>query len=179
MPHRSGDIDVRVNQQILWVGGEAYPLRNIARAQVVRLKINRVAAFWRFVGITLLWLILGLGGSYASRAAQEQGVSLPENIGQIVLVAMAVLLAFSTFRLLYLLLQPTLYALVIETAGNPHTALVTRDHATVSRLVQDIMAAINNPRVQFHRVVNNVHIGDRYGGDRVAGDKVSGNKISY
>jgi hypothetical protein len=39
-------IDVAVSRQVLWVGSEAYPLQNIARAQTLRLVPNRRAA-WR------------------------------------------------------------------------------------------------------------------------------------
>lgn len=166
MPHRTGDIEVSVNQQILWVGGEAYPLRNIARARVVRVTIRRGAAFGRFLGFALLWLVLGLGATVALRAARSQGVHLDRSLGDVVLTVTGVLIALSVLRLLYLLLRPALFALVIETAGNPHTALVTTDEAIVTKIVAEIMAAINNPAARFKHVVYNVHNGDKVGGDK-------------
>lgn len=179
MPHRNGDIEVKVSQQILWVGGEAYPLRNIARARVVRVTVRRGAAFGRFVGFTLLWLVLGLGATAALRAAKSQGVHLDKSLGDVVVIATAALIVLSVLRLLYLLLRPALFALVIETAGNPHTALITTDEPIVARIVEEIMAAINNPAAHFRYTVNNIHNGDKYGGDHVAGDKFGGSKISY
>ncbi|MFJ1766487.1 DUF6232 family protein [Amycolatopsis sp. NPDC088138] len=166
MPHRNGDIEVGVSQQILWVGSEAYPLRNIARARVVRLTVRRAAAAGRFVGFALLWLVLGLGATVALRAARSQGVHLDKSLGDVVLVVMAVLIAISALRLLYLLLRPALFALVIETAGSPHTALTTTDEAIVDRIVREIMAAINNPAARFKYTVNNVHNGDKFVGDK-------------
>jgi len=174
MPHRNGDIEVKVSQQILWVGGEAYPLRNIARARVVRLTVRRGAAFGRFLGFTLLWLVLGMGATVALRAAKSQGVHLDRNLGDVVLVVTGVLIGLAVLRLLYLLVRPALFALVIETAGNPHTALITTDEAVVSQIVREIMAAINNPAARFKYTVNNIHNGDKYGGDHVS---VSGSGI--
>ncbi len=174
MPHRNGDIEVRVNQQILWVGDEAYPLRNIARARVVRLTVRRGAAFGRFLGFALLWLVLGLGATAALRAARSEGVRLDKSLGEVIAIATTILIGLSFLRLLYLLLRPALFALVIETAGNPHTALITTDEAVVSRIVREIMAAINNPAVRFSYTVNKVHHGDKYGGDHVS---VSGSGI--
>ncbi|MEV4150408.1 DUF6232 family protein [Amycolatopsis sp. NPDC049691] len=174
MPHRNGDIEVKVSQQILWVGGEAYPLRNIARARVVRLTVRRGAAFGRFLGFTLLWLVLGMGATVALRAAKSQGVHLDRNLGDVVLVVTGVLIGLAVLRLLYLLVRPALFALVIETAGNPHTALITTDEEVVSQIVREIMAAINNPAARFKYTVNNIHNGDKYGGDHVS---VSGSGI--
>ena len=174
MPHRNGDIEVKVSQQILWVGGEAYPLRNIARARVVRLTVRRGAAFGRFLGFTLLWLVLGMGATVALRAAKSQGVHLDRNLGDVVLVVTGVLIGLAVLRLLYLLVRPALFALVIETAGNPHTPLITTDEEVVSQIVREIMAAINNPAARFKYTVNNIHNGDKYGGDHVS---VSGSGI--
>ncbi|WP_372671545.1 DUF6232 family protein [Amycolatopsis kentuckyensis] len=168
MPHRDGDIEVKVSQQILWVGGEAYPLRNIARARVVRLTVRRGAAFGRFIGFALLWLVLGLGATVALRAARSQGVRLDRDLDQAVVIVTGVLIALAVLRLLYLLLRPALFALVIETAGNPHTALITTDEAIVAQIVREIMAAINNPAARFRYTVNNIHNGNKYGGDHVS-----------
>jgi hypothetical protein len=173
MPHRSGVIDVEVRNQVLWVGGEAYPVRNIARARVVRLKVRRAAALGRFLGAVLLWLVLGMGATVALRVARSEGLRLGKSLGDVVLVVMAVLIAVSTLRLCYLLLRPALYALVIETAGTPHTALATTDRDVVDRIVLAIMAAVDNPTLVFHSTVNHIQHGDRFGGDKFTGDKIT------
>ncbi|MDT7802957.1 MAG: hypothetical protein QOI78_6390 [Actinomycetota bacterium] len=173
MPHRSGVIDVQVKNQVLWIGAEAYPVRNIARARVVRLTVRRAAAIGRFAGMVLLWLVLGLGATVALRAASSQGVRLDKSLGDVVLVVMAALIVVSTLRLLYLLLRPALFALVIETAGNPHTVLATTERTVVDGIVRAIMAAVDNPGLVFHSTVNHIQHGDRFGGDKVAGDKIT------
>lgn len=81
MSERSGVIGVKVENQVLWVGREAYPVRNIARARVVRLTIRRAAAFGRFLGFALLWLVLGMGATLGLRAARSQGAHVVVLVG--------------------------------------------------------------------------------------------------
>ncbi|MFJ7211691.1 DUF6232 family protein [Amycolatopsis sp. NPDC098790] len=166
MSERSGVIGVKVENQVLWVGREAYPVRNIARARVVRLTIRRAAAFGRFLGFTLLWLVLGMGATLGLRAARSQGVHLDKSLGQVVVIVTAVLIGISAVRLLYLLLRPALFALVIETAGNPYTALATTERHILDEIVHAIMAAVDDPRVVFHKTVNYTRYGDTIGGDK-------------
>jgi Family of unknown function (DUF6232) len=45
--------------------------------------------------------------------------------------------------------QKSYYALIIETAGSPGTALVSTDRSVVSGLVVQIMDAISNPQAEF------------------------------
>jgi hypothetical protein len=63
----SSEIDVRVNQGILWVGSEAYPLRNIARVQPVKVVPNRGAAVRVFVIRILLCVLLTAGAAVADQ----------------------------------------------------------------------------------------------------------------
>jgi hypothetical protein len=174
MPDRSGVIGVKVENQVLWVGREAYPVRNIARARVVRLTIRRMAALGRFIGMVLLWLVLGMGATVALRAAKSQGVHLDKSLGQVVVIATVVLIGLSALRLLYLLLRPALFALVIETAGNPYTALATTERHVVDEIVHAIMAAVDNPGLVFHKTVNYTRHGDHIGGDKF---EVSGSGV--
>jgi hypothetical protein len=55
----------------------------------------------------------------------------------------------------------TYYALVIETAGTPNTALVSTDESVVNHLVYQIMDAIDNPQAEFQMQVENFHVGDK------------------
>jgi uncharacterized protein YmfQ (DUF2313 family) len=73
----------------------------------------------------------------------------------------AVLAAISIILLVMRLSKRTAYALVIETAGTPRTALVTYDQALVLRLVQRITDAINNPQQNWREhvtVINNNNV---------------------
>jgi Family of unknown function (DUF6232) len=143
-------IDVRVSRRILWVGAEAYPLQNIARAQTIEIMPSRGAAIGRYVMVIVLWLILGGVVALAIHAVA-------------VLVVLA-LIVVSTIRLIKVLSRRTFYALVIETAGTPRTALVSPDKNQIVGIVRVIMDAIDNPQVEYHTTVENHiknHIGDK------------------
>jgi hypothetical protein len=140
-------INVRVSRRILWVGAEAYPLQNIARAQTIEIVPRRGAAIGRYVMMVVLWLILGGAAALAIHALA-------------VLFALA-LIVISTIRLIKALSRRTFYALVIETAGTPRTALVSADRNMVNRLVHLIMDAIDNPQAEFQFQVENFHVGDK------------------
>lgn len=158
---KSQVIDVRVSQRILWIGGEAYPLHNIARAQTVKLVPRRGSAVGEFVKAVLLWIALGVGGTVALRYAEVPGLD-QDTLAGYILIGALVLIAFSTIKLLVALARPTLYALVIETAGTPRTAVISPDEPMLNQLVHQIMLAINNPQAEFQqRVVN------YYGGNHV------------
>jgi hypothetical protein len=158
---KSAVIDVGVRQRILWIGGEAYPLHNIARAQTVRLVPRRASAVGAFVMAVLLWVVLGVGGAVALRFAEVSRSDLDTLTGYIV-IGVLVLIVFSTIRLVVALARRTLYALVIETAGAPRTAVISPNEALLDQLVHQIMEAINNPRAEFRQQVENY-----YGGNHV------------
>jgi len=158
---RTEIIDVGVRRQILWVGGEAYPLHNIARAMTVKLVPRRGSAVGAFVRAVLLWAFLGLGGVVALRYAELSRSDADMLTNYLALGAVA-LMAVSTIKLLVALARPTLYALVIETAGTPRTAVVSPNRALLNQLVEQIMDAINNPSTAF-----NVQVENYYGGNHV------------
>jgi Family of unknown function (DUF6232) len=159
LSRKSETIEVQVSQRILWVGGEAYPLQNIARAQTIKLVPKRAAAFGRFLIAIIVWILLGVAGIVAINNAQS--VDVDPNVRTAVVVVVSVLVLVSTIRLLRVLMERTLYALVIETAGSPRTALVTPDGNQVTNLVRAIMNAINNPQAEFRTLVQNIHRGDK------------------
>jgi Family of unknown function (DUF6232) len=72
----------------------------------------------------------------------------------LVWVLVLLILAWRTVQLVQKMREDnTYYALIIETAGNPNTALVSRDAGVVSQLVQEIMSAIDNPSAEFSQNV--------------------------
>jgi hypothetical protein len=139
MSYKSKVIDVAVRNQVLWIGGDAYPVRNIARARTVGLRPNRAAAVRRFLKAVVLWVLLAIGAA----VADAKGVLL------------VVLVIISTIRLIRVLSLKTFYALVIETAGTPHTALVSTDEGTLRELVGKIMDAMHDAAVTFHQAIQN------------------------
>jgi hypothetical protein len=137
---------------VLWVGAEAYPLQNIARAQSVRVVqkspwTGKSLAAGGCLGLIALWVIVGIAVAMHS-------------VGPVLFIlalAVAGVVVMLTRRK-----KPPLYALVIETSGSPRRALVSTDGAKVSNLVQQIMDAIDNPDAEFQTVVQNVQYGDNF-----------------
>ncbi len=153
-------INVRVSRRILWVGAEAYPLHNIARATTVRIRPRRMDALGQFLGYGLILVIVSgvilSAASHGELADADAGV-----VSDLVLLLDCVLGFVLVARLVSVLVTPVYHALVIETAGTPYTALVSTDKSVVSRLVFQIMDAIDNPEAEFQIQVENYHIGDK------------------
>ena len=94
---RSKVIEIGVNQRILWVGGEAYPLRNIARARTV--KLVRTGVVSAFVKAVLLWAVLGVGGVVAVHFAGMSKADADKLTGYVMIGALA-LIVLSLLKLL-------------------------------------------------------------------------------
>jgi hypothetical protein len=164
--HKSKFIEIRVSRRILWIGDEAYPLQNIARAQTAEVKPDRPAALRRYLKWMVLWVLLGAAATtaikLAPRLSSAEGPNLLNHAGVGVLVVATVLAVISTIWLLAVFLRRTYYALVIETSGYPIAALVSRDETRVRQIVRQIMDAIDNPQAEFHLTIEKKHIGDIY-----------------
>lgn len=158
-------IDIGVSRRVLWVGGQAYPLQNIARAQALRLPPNRRAARRRYLKAVVLEVFLGAAAAVALHLAlrlnSERGYSAAHGVAVGALVLAAVLFVISTIKLIAPLSRRTYYALVIETAGTPRSVLVSDDEYTVRQLVGQIMDAIDNPHADFQQSVVNYNVDAR------------------
>jgi hypothetical protein len=146
---KSEVIEVKVEQGVLWVGAEAYPLQNIARARTVRLVPNRAWAVRRFVVTVVLGVLLGIAGAVALRLANRQSSEnryhLLHNGGTAAVVVAVALVVIGLITLYVRMSRRTFYALVIETAGTPRGVLVSTNQAELAGLVRRIMEAIHNP----------------------------------
>ncbi|EXG79076.1 hypothetical protein CryarDRAFT_0095 [Cryptosporangium arvum DSM 44712] len=150
-----GTVQVILNKRTLRIGHQTYQLQNLARVQTVRLpkpldaeKGNSALAVLTAVGVLVVAGII-------SGAAQTEaicGLGVPLAIGLAIFV--------------YLRTKKTwvpLYALVLETTGNPVTALVSPDSNEMEHLSGEIVEAIENPpEVERILQVNNVTLGDQY-----------------
>ncbi|MEV0992299.1 DUF6232 family protein [Streptomyces sp. NPDC049949] len=146
--------DVVVSRRVLWIGAEAYPLNNIARATTVKVDPPRRQAIARFVKSFVTVVVLAFIAL----------VVLPNGYQDAAAVVALVAIALLVVQLGGVILDKTYYALVIETAGTPNTALVTNDLALVHDLVRVIMEAIDNPQASFHQQVTNYigQVGDNF-----------------
>lgn len=165
-------INVGVSQGVLYIGSEAYPLHNIARVQTVELAPRRGRAVGSFVKEILLWAALGVGGVVALRFAELSSSDVKTFTNYIAIGAVALALV-STVKVLVALARRTYYALVLETSGRPHTAVVSPQQQVVDQLVRQIMTAISNPRdprAEFRtEIVHHHHHGNNYfGGQHVS-----------
>jgi Family of unknown function (DUF6232) len=155
-------IDVAVSRRVLWVGAQAYPLQNIARAQTVKLVPDRGAALRRYLHAFVLWVFLTVAAAVALRLAPRistvQGYKAAHYAAAGVLVLVAVLAVVSTIRLIATLSRRTYYALILETAGTPRRVLVSDDENLVRQLVRRIMAAIDDPQADFVQPVVNYNL---------------------
>jgi hypothetical protein len=163
-------INVEVSQGVLYIGGEAYPLHNIARVQTVEMVPRRGRAVGAFIKEILLWAALAVGGVVALQYAEISSYDA-ETVTRYIAVGAVALTLFSTVKLLVALARRTYYALVIETSGRPHTAVVSPDDAMLAQLVRQIMRAISNPRdrgAEFSRqIVHHHHNNNYFGGQHV------------
>ena len=152
---------VRVSRRVLWIGDDAYPMHNIARARTFRMVPRRGPAIARLVVTVLLGAAvrLGVAGSPMPRAARAAAIRLVE-------LGIAVLIVLSVVSLLVVLARRTLHTLVIETAGAPVTAIASRSEHDIQQLQQRITDAISNPLAEFTQRIENYygsHVVKQYG----------------
>jgi hypothetical protein len=156
-------IEVGVRQRVLWIGSEAYPLSNIARVSTADVVHRKGVAIARFIAFTLFWLLLGVivlvalvvGNVLQTDEQTDLAIKVAGGI-------VGVLILYRLARLLSLLTQRSLWALIIETAGTSHRAVISRDRSLLNTLVREIVTAINDPRATFSHTINNLVMGDQY-----------------
>jgi hypothetical protein len=158
---KSETIEVRIHQRVLWIGSEAYPVQNIARVSTAKVVYRKGAAVSRFIGYFFLWLVLGIVALvvlFASGVLEtdDQTSTATVVIGSI--VGILILIQFG--RMVNVISGRRLWALVIETAGTSHRALVGTNKQELDRLVHEIVSAINDPSASYSMHVQNLHVGD-------------------
>jgi hypothetical protein len=158
-------IDIGVSRRVLWVGGQAYPLQSIARAQATKLAPSRGAAWWRYLKGVVLEVFVGVAAAVALKLAPRlssvRSYNALHGVAVGVLVLVAVLVVVSTIKLIARLSRRTYYALVIETAGTSRSVLVSDDKDLVRKLAARIMAAIVDPQANFRQSVVNYDVSAR------------------
>ena len=100
VPYKLEVVNPRVSRRILWIGAEAFPLQNIARAWTIELVPHRAAAIGRYVMVVALWVFLGAVAAVAFKAVVVVVVV-------VVIVALA-LIVISTITLIAALSRLTL-----------------------------------------------------------------------
>ncbi len=124
---------VAINQGVLWVGGEAYPLRNISHVGQRRLTVDKGAAWKKFILATIVWLFVG--GVLAAAAG---------TVGTLLFLAVEALLIW---RLVSALQKPPVYGLVLNTSGTQREAIWSTQQEEIQQLIYEVTKAIGNPDV--------------------------------
>ncbi|MBO4207659.1 DUF6232 family protein [Micromonospora echinofusca] len=168
-------VQVAVRNRTLWVGDHAYPLHNIARVRSAAYVPDRSGAIRAFVRSAVKTAVGGLFGFVLLACL---GDAAPGAFYVILLLVVAGVFALQGLRLARALNETNIYALMVETAGSPHVALMSRDREQVQYLVHQIVEAIDNPAKEFAITVENIH-GDKVLGSKFLGDNVTGNKVVH
>ena len=141
--------EIRINNGVLWIGSEAYPLRTISHvgSRWVDPQPIKKAAVKKFILRGLLVAMVALVVGSASAA-----------VGWLIFLAGMALLAWPLVNALKL--EP-LYGLVLNTSGVQHDAIWSLDQSEIAKLVEVITDAIGHPdTAQTIYNVNHVVSGD-------------------
>jgi hypothetical protein len=170
---KTEEVDFRISRRILWVGSNAYPLPQVSSVRPIEVIPRRgrmLAQYGRRAGATV---VVGFVGLTISACL---GRAVPPVVDAVVAVAMVGVVVWHTVELIRRLRRGRLYVLRVSTAGNQHSALVSRNRELIEDLTRRVADAIDNPAAEFAISVENLEIvkGDKYGGDHVEGDKYFG-----
>ncbi|WP_258573152.1 DUF6232 family protein [Streptomyces sp. KM273126] len=154
MTHKTDLVEVKIKQQVLWIGSDAYPLRNVTatrRAVIVPDRLNAVKSFLKSLLVLFVLLII----------AMTVGESVSDTLTELATSFAMVLFVVLFIVLVKRLRTPELYELIIETASSAQTVVASPNFMRVSALDKQVMEAINNPQAEFQLQIENAHIGDR------------------
>ncbi|WP_199749992.1 DUF6232 family protein [Amycolatopsis sp. WAC 04169] len=157
------DGEIRIENGILWIDSEAYPLRNISRvgSRWIDPKPIKAAAVKAFIVRTLLCMIVsGVVGTGSTAG----GIIL-------FLAVMAVLI----WRLSVALKLSPIYGLVLNTSGVQQDAIWSYEQSEIHKLVRAVTDAIGHPDTA-QMIVNLNHV---VGGDVIQqyGAKSTGKQV--
>jgi hypothetical protein len=163
----AANTEVQVTKRVLWVGGDAYPLHNIARAQVRRLHPRPGTPVRDFLVEIVRWIALAILLITVMALTGLRGATI------YVFVILALLILVSVLKLMRAISRERekkdYYLLVLQTSGDPRTLLASTDREQIYDLVQTIMAAIDDAAVTYHNWISNYY-GDvirQYGNENI------------
>ncbi|MFF6917818.1 DUF6232 family protein [Streptomyces sp. NPDC012466] len=169
-PRSVTDVELRVGKGLLWVGGAAYPLRNIARVYTFTLHPKRKEAVIRFLARTGIILAAAVGLSIIAGLTVLADESTAGGLLVFVWLVAGAALIYSFVDMLSVLTAQSHYVLAVETAG-PSTAMVTSGNPQhLDQLVGYVAGALENPETEFRVTVERLTISsptNYYFGDNV------------
>ncbi|MGW6741940.1 DUF6232 family protein [Streptomyces sp. NPDC055025] len=133
---------VTIDEGVLWVESEAYPLRDISHVGQRRLTVDKGAAWKKFILRTIGSWIPGVIVAVVA-----------DTVGTIVFMVVNALLMR---KLVSALQKPPVYGLVLNTSGTQHEAIWSTQQEEIHRLIHEITKAIGNPDVA-QTIINVAH----------------------
>ncbi|TDV55173.1 DUF6232 family protein [Actinophytocola oryzae] len=129
-------VTVRVEEQILWIDGAAYPLQNIARAELIPWKYRKTPVIMS----TLKWIV----GAVALYFVADM---LPPDTRSLAVTAAWIVLGAALVRAAVKLRRSPFLTLALQTSAGSSGVLQSEDATSMRELVNTIMKAINNPAI--------------------------------
>ncbi|MFR9796733.1 DUF6232 family protein [Streptomyces sp. MS06] len=161
-PQALAGIDLRVSKRLLWVGGAAYPLQNIARVYTFTLTPRRKDATMLFLKRLAIILSVAFALTILGGLTSLADKSAANGILTFVWLGAAAALVYSVIEWGAVLSAPAHHVLTVETSG-PSVAMVTsRDPRQLDQLVGTIVHAIENPGTEFTVKVDTLAINPRH-----------------
>jgi hypothetical protein len=153
---------IRISRRILWIGGDAYPLQNIARVWVSVLPLHSLAVIKQATRLTRFLLGLCLPLVVIAITAEHWWDSpiWLVTLAAFTLLAGVVIGSVGGAALVQAKRNPD-YALSIETSGRPGVVLISKDRRPLEELMRRIMDTVDRPESEFRIYVNSVQYGDR------------------
>ncbi len=145
--------EVQVAKGVLWIGRDAYPLRNIARAQVRTVYPRRGTPVKDYLKALAKWIGLGI------LAAIIMAILHVHNAGTYAILGVLACSAVSTIKLIRAIQKErrkiAYHLLMIQTSGDPQTLLASPDRSVIEELIRTIMDAIGDAKVAYHNWITN------------------------
>lgn len=154
MPYKTDLVEAKIKEQVLWIGTDAFPLRNVTATRRAVIEPDRWGAVKRSLkSLLALFIFLVI--------AMIVGESVSGTLKELATLSAMAMFVILIVVLVKRLRAPELYELIIETASSVQTVVASPDFMKVGALDKQIMEAINNPQVEFQLQIENAHIGDK------------------
>ncbi|MFJ6011775.1 DUF6232 family protein [Streptomyces sp. NPDC092952] len=157
-PHLGGSIELRVGKRLLWVGGAAYPLRNITRVYTFLLTPKRGQAAVRFFKQLALILAVTFGLATLNGITRFGSSEDSEMIAGVVQIGGLVAFVFAASELVMVLSARSHWVLAVETSGLSTALVTSRNIPHLHELVGHVVNAIENPDAEFRVKVDTLMI---------------------
>ncbi|MEV8454413.1 DUF6232 family protein [Streptomyces sp. NPDC052095] len=157
-PHLGPTVELRVGKRLLWVGGAAYPLRNITRVYTFLLTPKRVEATVLFFKRLALILAVAFGLLIVSGISHIGSEEDSDGITGLIPIGGLIAFVFAASELVMVLTARAHWVLAIETSGLSTALVTSRNIPHLHELVGHVVKAIEDPDIEFQVKVDTLMI---------------------